>query len=206
MKRYTLIGILSLLVGLVFLSNRYPARIGGFKIDPSSQLKLEGVTNINRFTCNCSDEFPKDTYEVVQHDHPFLLHLRGTDFRLTTRKLDCGRKGINNDLRKALKADSFPYIRIEVQSIRLPDGEREINASEWTNIPVKTQITIAGTRRPLHLSVDAKALGNDTYQLRSRTKVAMSDFGIDPPKPMLGMIKVQDEITIYFDLKVVLLG
>ncbi|PHN07325.1 YceI family protein [Flavilitoribacter nigricans] len=205
MKRLTLLGILSLIVSLVFLSNRYAALTGEFIIDPSSQLRLEGVTNVNRFSCDCSDNFPKDTYELIQDNRPFIINLRNTDFRLATNKLDCGRKGINNDLRKALKADSFPFIRIEVQTIRLPEGAGEISSTAWTEIPVKTQITIAGTRRPLHLSVEAKALGDDYYQLRSRTEVAMSDFGIDPPRPMFGMIKVEDVITIHFDLKVHLL-
>lgn len=206
MKRLPLIGILSLLVSLVFLANRYPAFTGEFRIDPSSQLRLEGVTNVNRFSCDCADNFPKDTYEIIKDSRPFILNLKNTDFRLATSKLDCGRKGINNDLRKALKSDSFPYIRIEVQTIRLPEDNPLISDSEWTTIPVKTQITIAGTRRPLHLSVQAKALGDRQYQLRSQTKVAMSDFGIDPPKPMFGMIKVEDMITIHFDLKVQLMS
>lgn len=202
MKRFSLIWILVLGVSLVFLSNRFPALTGEFRIDSSSQLRLEGTTNINQFTCNCSEDFPVDTYETVQNDHPYLLSLRKTDFHLATDNLDCGRRGINNDLRKALKSDSFPYIRIEVQSIRLPEGNTLVEGEDWTDVPVKTQITIAGSRRPLHLSVKVKALGNHTYQLRSQTQVAMSDFGIDPPRPMLGMIKVRDFITIHLDLKV----
>lgn len=202
MKRLSLIGILSLVVSLVFLSNRYPALTGEFKIDPSSQLRLEGVTNINRFSCDCADNFPIDTYEVVQDDRPFILKLRNTDLRLATNKLDCGRRGINNDLRKALKSDSFPYIQIEVKTIRLPEEKGQIKESEWTTLPVQTQITVAGTRRPLHLSVKAKKLGENFFHLRSETEIAMSDFGVDPPKPMFGMIKVEDIITIHFDLKV----
>lgn len=200
-----LLGVLFLIASLVFLSNRFPTRNGQFRIAPSSQLRLEGVTNINRFFCDCSDTFPADTYELVQDDRPFLLKLKNTDFRLATAKLDCGRKVINNDLRKALKADEFPHIRIEVETIRLPENNGQISDTDWTTIPVKTQITIAGTRRPLHLQVAAKSLGHHTYQLRSETKVAMSDFGIDPPKPMLGMIKVEDVITIHFDLVVLLM-
>lgn len=205
MKRLTLIGILSLVVSLVFLSNRQPANVGEFRIDPRSQLRLEGVTNINRFTCDCSDNFPKDTYEVIQDNRPFILNFRNTDLRLTTDKLDCGRKVINKDLRKALKSDSFPHIRIEVQTIRLPEAKGQMSESEWTTLPVKTHITVAGQRRPLHLSVAVKNLGDNTYQLRSQTEIAMSDFGIDPPAAMLGMIKVQDIITIHFDLIVELL-
>lgn len=202
MKRLSLIGILSLIVSLVFLSNRQPANIGEFRIDPASQLRLEGVTNVNRFTCDCSDNFPKDTYEVIPDDRPFILKLRNTDFQLTTNKLDCGKKLINKDLRKALKSDSFPYIQIEVQTIRLPEGKGQIDNSEWTTLPVQTYITVAGTRRPLHLSVQAKKMENNAYQLRSKTEIAMTDFGIDPPKAMLGMIKVEDVITIHFDLMV----
>jgi hypothetical protein len=191
-----------LLLSLAFLSKRRSANSGEFRIDPASQLRLEGVTNVNRFTCDCSDNFPADTYEVIRDDRPFIIKLRNTDFRVTTSKLDCGRKGINKDLHKALKSDSFPQIRIEVETIRLPEETARLNKTEWTTLPVKTQITIAGTRRPLHLNVQAKSLGDGQYQLRSRTEIAMSDFGIDPPRPMFGMIKVEDLISIHFDLKV----
>lgn len=203
MTRRTFFGITTLLfAGFFFLDSRFPALTGEFQIDPSSELRLEGATNINRFTCNCAEKFPKDTYELVQNDHAYILNLRNTDFRLSTSRLDCGRKAINTDLRKALRAEEFPYIRIEIQSIRLPEDSPTLSSESWATLPVKTQITIAGTRRPLHLAVQAKSLGDGHYQLRSKTEVAMSDFGIEPPKPMLGMIKVEDHITISFDLKV----
>ena len=202
MKRFSLFGILFLGLSLLFLSSRYRASIGEFRIDPSSEFRLEGVTNINRFSCECLESFPVDTYEIISSPLPYILKLNNTDLHLPTEKLDCGRKGINNDLRKALKADAYPYIRIEVESIRLPDTPNGLPDDRWSVLPVKTHITIAGTRKPLHLSVRAKALGDHSYQLQSETKVAMSEFGIDPPRPLLGMIKVDDVITIHLDLKV----
>ncbi|MCB0628971.1 MAG: YceI family protein [Saprospiraceae bacterium] len=203
MKRFSLSGLfLLLLLSVVFLSYRYTGHSGKFRIDPSSKLRLEGATNINQFTCDCQENFPVDTYYANEGAHAYLLRLEKTELKLRIQNLDCGRAAINKDLRKALQADEHPYIRIEVETIRLPEPEDAINSEKWTNIPVKTRITIAGVSRPLHLSVDAKAIGKNIYHLRSKTQVAMTDFGIDPPKPMLGMIKVKDEITIDFDLKV----
>lgn len=200
MKRLSLTGLFILLLSVVFLSYRYINHSGEFRIDPASRLRLEGATNINQFTCDCQENFPVDTYHTIEDGSPYFLRLENTDLKLRIEKLDCGRDVINKDLRKALQADEHPYIRIEVQSIRLPEVDDAVGDDQWTNIPVKTRITIAGVSRPLHLSVDAKAVDKKTYKLRSETKVAMTDFGIDPPKPMLGMIKVKDEITIHFDL------
>lgn len=203
MKRLTLLGgILSILLSFLFLSNRVATLNGEFKIDPTSQLRLEGETNINSFSCNCQEDFPRDTYEIDEDGHPYFLKLRNTDLKLPIRKLDCKRKGINNDLYKALQADSHPYIHIEIQSIRLPESKQKLSTEYWTDLPVQTHITIAGTRRPLHLQMKVKALGTHTYHLISESEIAMSDFGIDPPRPLLGMIKVKDLIRIHFDLKV----
>lgn len=202
MKRISLAGLIFLLLSVVFLSYRYSYHSGEFRIDPSSRLRLEGATNINQFSCDCQENFPKGTYNVLEDAHPFLLRLEKTALKLSIQKLDCGRKAINKDLQKALQADVHPHIKIEILSVRLPELERTNPTEVWVDVPVQTRITIAGVSRPLHLSVRAKATDENTYQLESQTKVAMTDFGIDPPKPMLGMIKVRDEIEIYFDLTV----
>lgn len=200
MKRTSLTGLLLLLLSVVFLSYRYSYRSGAFTIDPTSRLRLEGATNINQFACNCEENLPAGTYKIVEDAHPYLLRLEKTALKLSIQSLDCGRKAINKDLQKALLAEEHPYIRIELLSLRLPEPEETTPANSWANIPVQTRITLAGVSRPLHLSVAAKATGENEYHLQSQTKVAMTDFGVDPPKPMLGMIKVKDEITIHFDL------
>jgi hypothetical protein len=61
-------------------------------------------------------------------------------------------------------------------------------------------LTIAGTERLVSLTVQGQQRANGAYQATGSLPLLMSDFGIDPPTAMLGLIKAHDEITVRFKL------
>jgi hypothetical protein len=48
--------------------------------------------------------------------------------------------------------------------------------------------------------VQGQQRADGTYQATGSLPLLMSDFGIDPPTAMFGLIKVHDQITVRFKL------
>ncbi len=169
------------------------------RILPDSRLYLEGSSNVNQFVCDCEQVFPSLTFNMEGGSPQNKASFLDTRLQLITKNLDCGNRGMNRDLYKTLKADEFPQIVFALRSVNpLPDftnpGEQRVTT--------EASLTIAGQSRPVDLEVKARPLGDQSFHFVSQKTIKMSDFGIEPPTALMGLIKVDDEITIHFDLKV----
>ncbi len=168
----------------------------------SSRLYLEGQTNINQFACHCREDFPVAQIQYNSVPQQGTAYFNQTEMKIATEKLDCGKKAMNKDLAQALKADEHPNIKLELCSLSFPVAA---HAKEPQKIKAETNLTIAGTTRTVEMMVSAQQIGTDKFNIKATKKIKMTDFGIDPPTALLGLVKVKDEITLKFDLDVKIL-
>jgi polyisoprenoid-binding protein YceI len=117
-------------------------------------------------------------------------------------------------------------LKIPVESIKSKEGKIMDNKTydaflyeknplitlTFTNTTVKTDptkqvlisapgfLTMAGTTKPVVLTVKGAVLANGDLQVFVSHKLKMTDFNMIPPKAVLGTIHVGDEITVKFDV------
>jgi hypothetical protein len=189
------------LIMISFLSFEKTAMVRkAFLISPSSKLYINGSSNINKFTCNCIENFGKHYFNIEANAGDRVVHFRNTALKLTTNRLNCGHKGINKDLYEALKADKHPHISIVLnRAVQQPDAMLA-DAQDWIDLKANAVITIANVAKELELDVRARRIEGNKYQFVSSKNLKMSDFNITPPQPMFGLIKVHDQISINLDL------
>lgn len=161
------------------------------KVSSKSTLYVEGKTNINKFNCNFDittiDNKIPVTYSVSDNSikfHNAQLTLKNTCF-------DCGNKGMNKDFQKLLKTETYPQIVLTLQTISL----NSINQDE---VKATINIDMAGTSKTYHTFV--KVSENEGYAVNGQLEIDITDFNLEPPQKMLGMIKVNETITINFNL------
>jgi polyisoprenoid-binding protein YceI len=172
------------------------------RIEESSRLAIDGSSNVTSFKCICKETFPERKASMVLDPESDKAEFLRTSLMLTTRKLDCGKKPINQDMYNTLRADEFPQIRIDLEEVsRLASLQIEEGKGAM-NMQARTTITIAGVGRAVMLDVAAQKTGEQRFRFRSSKKLKMTDFGLTPPQPLFGMIKVHNEITIHLDLAV----
>lgn len=169
-------------------------------IDPSSELVLFGSSNINKFKCECTDQFPRSTIKFNKGKTGTCATFSNALLDLSVGALDCGNKLMNKDLYKTLKGDEHPKIRIELLQVKQLDDSILDQPGAWANQNVEAALTIAGVRRNLELSVRAQRTGNGRFRFVSDKNILMTDFGLTPPKALMGTIKVNDLIRIHMDM------
>lgn len=171
-----------------------------YVINEQSAVYLEGSTNINRFACNSLQGFSPATIDMQTDENNYSLQFRNASIELAVQRMDCGNKGMNRDMQKALQSDQYPTIQIELKEVEMDTASRGIKASQWTSILAHTRITIAGNSRPISINLYGIALEPNQYQFKGSKSLRMTDFGIDPPNALLGLVQVDDIISIHFDL------
>lgn len=157
-------------------------------IDPSSEVRIDGESNINSFTCKFpSQQLPNlRDFHIIQKKNGLLFP--ELIIELKTTAFDCGNRGINRDFQALLKAENHPNISIKLIDILKKDQTYFL----------KALINIAGKEGLYELEINQNK--QNTAEIFGIWKLNIRDFELTPPKKILGLITIKDEIEINFKL------
>lgn len=166
-----------------------------------SRIFVAGKSNVNRFSCDCEQNFSVARPNCYWRADPPTLVFENTRLRLQAENLDCGNKVMNRDLRNTLQADQHPEIRLDLQQLRFSGGSiTDAISSDWTELTAHTLLTMAGETRPANIRFRGRSVGHEVYELVGVHEVRMTDFGVEPPTALMGLVKVEDRMEIHFKL------
>jgi hypothetical protein len=165
-------------------------------IEKTSTLKVAGRSNVNEFTCNIPGYYQPDTISYTEDDNGRAVRLNGC-LKIDVFRFDCHNKLITNDLRKTLKAEDHPTLIIRFVSL-----ERTPN---FQNITQKlrgwVEVELAGVRKTFQINYEFARKSNETYVLNGSRAFYFSDFNLAPPRKLAGAIKIKDEFSVDFSLR-----
>lgn len=162
----------------------------------SSSLVVNGSTNLSRFSCTI-DSYPKnDTIRAERDRLTKKIALSGS-MSMAIAGFDCENKMMTSELRKTLKQDRFPEIKIDFVSIvGLP--ELESFPARLTGV---VDITIAGTKKRFGISYDISMNQNSQINLIAIKDINFSDFGLLPPKKLGRLVQAKNKLGVVLNLK-----
>lgn len=171
-----------------------------YQIENESKLYLNGTTNVNTFSCDCTDRFqPKYLEAESLGGH---TRYKNAGVRITVQNFNCRNRKIESDLQDAMKAEQYPYISIDLTETRQDEKCLNGGCKDWFDVQAKVRITITNVTKERSIAAKAKIIGKNRFRLQGEEALNMSEFGITPPHAMFGLIKVNDLITFHFDLTV----
>jgi|TARA_R110001599_G_scaffold1889_1_gene9519 polyisoprenoid-binding protein YceI len=185
-----------ILVTLLAISSHFPLlaqspTVLNTVILDSSSLQISGSSNINEFECIYRGVFNPSTFRhtLLFQDNRYVIE--GDTLKLVIEDFDCGRRGINRDFRNTLKNSDFPTI--------------DITPIEFTNTgsllsEIKISISLAGVTKNYTLNFESDSPSEGVFRINGRQKLTIRDFNIEPPKALFGLIKVENELVISFDI------
>ncbi len=165
-----------------------------------SKLWIEGRSNINEFECLANKYFG----EATLFDDPNPDFLQDVNSRLFLKVeirvdgFECGRSRMNRDLQQALKSDEFPEIVFMFDNATMLNGPQEDD--DAFEIEVHGSLTVAGNTKNIRFITKAYYLEHSKVRAIGRTTIRMSDFGVEPPTALMGLVKADDELAVNFDL------
>jgi polyisoprenoid-binding protein YceI len=159
----------------------------------SARVSIEGTSNIHGYTAS-STAVKVAVVDVDAEASGDVLAralepngVRAFEVIIPTTSLTSPKDGIDKNMHKALKAAEHPEIRFRL---------RELDAAAGTALG---QLTIAGVEKDVTLNVQVKRQ-ETALAITGTTTLLMTDYGVTPPKAMLGMLKTNPKVTITFEL------
>lgn len=191
MKRFHVIGSMITLIGLFLLGGGRVADAQTlYELAPESRLWIDGSSTVNRFTC-----------EADQADGQGLLG-REVDqvealVRIPVEDFDCGNRRMNKDLYKAMRAQDHPHIVFDLNAVHMV---ADASMDDEPTLRVVGELALAGTERVVEVEVEGEELEDGRLRATGSIALEMTDFGINPPSGLLGLVKAHDRILVRFDL------
>lgn len=197
--------VLHVMLTLLFAGPPEPGSQVQYEIEEQSRLWIEGKATTHRFDCTAGQVNGEGLLEerqvryVRQNGSLSSEDQAHVQLAVPVERFDCGKRRMNRDLFKALRADEHESIRFHLESYELTGDGREEDDG-WYDVHVVGELEVAGVSRHVDLTVRAQTLSDERVRVQGQADVLMSDFDVDPPSAMLGVIQVRDELTVHFDL------
>ncbi len=168
-----------------------------------SRLWIEGSSNVNQFECRAEKytgeaTLPETTKNYTSSEAASTNELLSLKIDIQVDSIECGKRKMNQDLQKALKAEQFPEITFlfqEASVLKVPQ-----NTEEGFQLEVRGLLTIAGTTKEISFTTEAYYTGQNRVRAIGETSINMTDFGVQPPTALMGLIRANEELTVNFDL------
>lgn len=168
-------------------------------LQPESRLWVEGTSNVRPFACEATEldvQVQTEPGQVVQRVVAGEKAVRTVVVTVPSKSLDCdnNNKKMNEHMLKAIKAEENPSIEFRLQSYELTrEGDR---ASALLNGTLK----LGGVEKQVTINATTKSVADGVLQVAGAYELRMTDYGLKPPKLMMGAFKVNDPVKVNFDL------
>jgi hypothetical protein len=153
----------------------------------SDYVVIEGKTNVNQFEFKWYASGKTKTDEETCFDTSFFgINIPVKDFE-TSNSL------MHDDFMELMKANEYPkiYIRISQDQIGKLLEENDFRTPDIL-------LTIAGVSNSYNVPCQAYKCAESTLFLNGTQKILLTDFKMDPPIRLQGLVKVKDEIEVRF--------
>jgi len=174
---------------------------------PDSRLWIEGTTTVSRYACAADKidgfgylESESNETLISNRDQKVDTSEAVVNVTVGVKNLDCGKKGMNNDMYEALKANKHPNIHYHLLDAHLVNSPSAVDSAGWLKIQTVGELEIAGTRRKIEMVLNGQIIGNNRYRVRGSKKINMLDFGVQPPTALMGLVKAHKDLVVHFDL------
>lgn len=107
-------------------------------------------------------------------------------------QLDCENRTMNGHMLKALNSDRHTSIRFTLTGYDLAKAAAVTGTLQGT-------LMINGQTRPITVTTQF-ASANGGLRVTGKYDLKMTDWGVEPPKLMMGTLKVGEVVTVNFDL------
>lgn len=164
-----------------------------FIVLPTSTLQITGKTNVNSFTCSTT-YCGKDSL-VLREGGGKSVFEKGL-VTLDATAFSCGMQLMTNDFNKTIKSKEYPSINIEFLSFeRVP-----VYGCKEEQLKGSMKISLGGVTKTFPVTCTLEATSQGLVHLKGGRDFTFSDFKLETPSRMLGMVKVHDTLTVTFHL------
>jgi polyisoprenoid-binding protein YceI len=163
-----------------------------YTVASGSKAWINGTSSLHNWESEVTGISGKATFGIEQST---LSSLENLEVQMEVKSIKSGKKGMDNNTYKALKAETYPFITFKLTSVNSMK-----TTAAGCSIDARGNLTIAGTTKPISLTVEGISNPGGIWVFKGSKTIKMTDYNVDPPTALMGTIKTGDELKINFDV------
>ncbi|MCA0153349.1 YceI family protein [Winogradskyella vincentii] len=181
-----------LFIALSFSTFKTPEVINStIQVYEGSYIKIKGTSNVNEFDCVMNMVTLSDSLLVSYSESNIALEFDNTELVIPNKYFNCGGRMINKDFHRLLNTDRYPDIKLKLKKVLKPSNLNEC-------VEADLDVEICGVKNSFVVPVTVNT--DDRIRIQGIMSININDFKLEPPKKLLGVIKVSPVIEIDFQL------
>jgi polyisoprenoid-binding protein YceI len=173
----------------------------------ASRLTVEGTSTLHHWTVAGNSiggsliVSEQDLVSLWEHSGLSTQPLTPTvRVEIPVTSLTSGKRQMDDKMHEALKAKTHPTITYRLESARIPPRQTAQTEDTGEHLAIDTTgaLTVAGVARTLDIPMRVRRLSENRLEVSGDTPLRMTEFGIEPPKAMLGTIRTGDTVRVHW--------
>jgi len=159
-------------------------------------VKVSGTSNIHDWTMEAKSGSIEANLNLASNVS-YLAGIQSLTFNLPVKNLKSTEGStMDNRAYDALKADKNPNIRFSL--LTATPVSPQANKSQYK---VTGNLTIAGVTKPVEMLANSTKNADGSVIITGQQKLKFTQFGLKPPSFMFGAMKVGDNLTIDYTVR-----
>jgi len=156
-------------------------------------IQIEGTSNVHDWTMEAKSISGE---ALTQWSQNGLEGFEKVNISVPAKKLESGKRIMNNKTYDALKATKHPNISFELISV----SNLETSGKEFSGTATG-KLKMAGQSSIMSIPFKGEILDDSSFRVNGNFSLKMTEFGIDPPAAMLGTLKTGDKLTLNYTMR-----
>ncbi len=159
-----------------------------FSLETKPQLKISGTSSLHDW--DMVSETATGKLNATINDGK-ITSIQSLVVEMPAESIKSGKKGMDTNAYKAMYTDKHKTVTFNLKSaVKNADNTWALSGT----------FSIAGTTKSVNLKVKETSAGT-SYGFEGTYAFKLTDYGITPPKALMGTIKTGDDVKITFNVK-----
>jgi polyisoprenoid-binding protein YceI len=164
----------------------------------SARVSIAGTSNIHAFTASTTEvrllgvTLAGDLTPTLWEGIVKPGAMESFEVAIAAKTLSSPRDGLDKNMHKALKVSEYPDITFSLRRLDAQPSAPEAGRAQGL-------LKIAGVEREVAFDITTHQT-RAALTVRGEVPLLMTDYGITPPKAMLGMLKTDPKVTVTFEV------
>jgi len=188
---------------ILFMAGFSEAQTGNrtqLSMQPESKLWLEGTSTMHEYSARASQllgTIVVDSMLFVEGEVDSSKLFQQVEVTIPVKMMLSGNEKLDNNMYGALKVEDHPTITYQMTRDSIISVSKD-------SITVRTtgKLAVAGKEKVIDMLVTILKNPDSTLSIKGSKELLMTEFNIEPPSMMFGLLKTDNKVVIHFALLV----